>query len=202
MYVFAKAKSLHTSKWVFRGISTSPAHILPCYQMRLAARAFTCMLRLLHSEIHHNFQCTDITQATGWFHFVAKKGASSLLELDYEKQFDNIHPKAVLQSFTQTTQWLYQKFRWRQTHLQWSINCDTPKLDKARQATSSRFWHLMHDLLTCLLRFELLHNNVLQAVGTLWRGLTNIPMGGPFSAQSANLHILWKVKLANRELVQ
>ena len=93
MHVLAKAKSLRTGKWVFRGISASPARILPCQQLRLAAQAFTCMLRLLHSEIGHNFQCGDIRQASGWFHFVARKGARSLCELDCKKQFDNIHPK-------------------------------------------------------------------------------------------------------------
>ena len=35
-------------------------------------------------------------------------------------------------------------------------------------------------------------NNVLQAVGTLWRRDTSIPMGGPVSAQSADLHTLWR----------
>ena len=48
---------------------------------------------------------------------------------------------------------------------------------------SARFWHLTHDLLTCLLRFELLNNNVLQAVGALWRWETSIPMVGLFRAR-------------------
>ena len=50
------------------------------------------------------------------------------------------------------------------------------------------------------MRFKLLHNNVLQAVGGLWRNNTSIAMGGPFSAQSADLHTLWRVKRAEKRL--
>ena len=56
LYVLAKTKSLRTGKWVFRGISASPAPVLNSQQLRLAARSFTCMLRLLQQEITHNFQ--------------------------------------------------------------------------------------------------------------------------------------------------
>ena len=41
---------------------------------------------------------------------------------------------------------------------------------------------------------------MLQAVGTLWQRQGSIPMGGPFSAQSADLHTLWKVKRAGKKL--
>ena len=61
-------------------------------------------------------------------------------------------------------------------------------------------WNISHDLLTHLLRFEFLKYNVLQAVGALWRHDTSIPMGRPFSAQSAALHTLWKIKRAGKPL--
>ena len=60
LYVLAKAKSRCTKKCVFRGISASPAPILQRRQLRQGARAFTCMLRMLQTEIAHNFQYTDI----------------------------------------------------------------------------------------------------------------------------------------------
>ena len=60
LYVLAKAKSLRTGPWVFRGISASPAPVLNTQQLRLAARSFTCMLRMLQAEVLHNFQCADI----------------------------------------------------------------------------------------------------------------------------------------------
>ena len=52
----------------------------------------------------------------------------------------------------------------------------------------------------CVLKFELTENNMLQAVGTLWQREGIIPMGGPFSAQSADLRTLWKVKRAGKKL--
>ena len=54
--------------------------------------------------------------------------------------------------------------------------------------------------MTRLLKFELTENNMLRAVGTLWKREGGIPMGGPFSAQSADLHTLWKVKRAGKKL--
>ena len=41
---------------------------------------------------------------------------------------------------------------------------------------------------------------MLQVVGTLWKREGSILMGGPFSAQSADLHTLWKVKRAGKKL--
>ena len=163
-------------------------------------RSFTCMPRMLQVDIPHNFQCTNIREASGWFRFVADKGARSLTELDCKKPFDNINPKDVMQAFTEASAWLYKRRRQRHINLHWSVNKDSPKLDRAGQANHSTFWCLPHDLLTRLLRFELLHNNVLHAVGGLWRRSTGIPMGRPFSAQSADLHTLWRVKKAGKRL--
>ena len=96
--------------------------------------------------------------------------------------------------------WIYKKRRWRQVNLQWSVSKESAKLDRAGRATNTRFWCITHDLLTRLLKFELTENNMLQAVGTLWQREGSIPMGGPFSAQSADLHTLWKVKRAEKKL--
>ena len=200
LYVLAKAKSPRAGKWVFRGIFASPAPVLNGQQLRLAARSFTCMLRLLQREITHNFQCADIKQVAGWFRFISQKGAVSLTEMDCKKQFDNINPRAVLRSFKEASNWIYKKRRWRQVNVQWSVRKESAKLDRAGQATNTRFWCITHDLLSRLLKFELTENNMLQAVGTLWKREGAIPMGGPFSAQSADLHTLWKVKRAGKKL--
>ena len=131
------------------------------------------MLRMLQGEMVHNFQCTNNREASRWFQFVGSKGAGSLTELDCKKQFDNMHPRDVLRSFTEASDWLYKKHCWRQINVQWPGNKDSPRLDRARQATNSRFWCITHDLLSRLVRFELLHNNGPQAVGGLWH-----PNGG------------------------
>ena len=67
-------------------------------------------------------------------------------------------------------------------------------------ATSENCWVLQHDRLARMLKFELLHNDVLQAVGERWSREISIPMGGPFSAQSADLHTLWGVKKSGKRL--
>ena len=130
VYVLAKAKSHRIGKWVFRGISALPAPVLNNQQLRLATRSFTCMLRMLQNAITHNFQCADIKEVSGWFRLIAQKGARSLTEMDSKKQFNNIHPRAVLQSFGEASNWLYKKRRWRQVNLQWSVSKDSPKLDR------------------------------------------------------------------------
>ena len=186
LYVLAKTKSRRTQKWVFRGISASPTPIVQRCQLRQGARAFTCMLRMLISST----QYTDIQSVAGWLHFVTRKGARAITEVDCRKQFDNIHPKDVTRAFGKATKWLTKKRCWRQQQLHWSIHRDTPKLDRAGMATSNKFWVLQHDRLTKMLKFKLLHNNVLQAVGKLWSRKISIPMGGPFFAQSADLHTL------------
>ena len=95
---------------------------------------------------------------------------------------------------------LYKKKRWQQVNLVWSINKDPPKPDRAGQATNTRVWHVPQYLPTRLVKFEMLHNNVLQVVGALWRHDTGIPMGGPFSALCANVHTLWKIERAGKLL--
>ena len=152
------------------------------------------MLRMLQTEITHNFQYIDIQSVSGWLHFVTREGARAITEVDSKKQLDNIHPRDVTRVFGKATKWLTKKRRRRRQQLHWSIHRDTPKLDRAGMATIEKFWVLTHNQLTGMLTFELLHNNVLQAVGKLWSTKISIPMGGPFSAQSADLHTLWGVK--------
>ena len=59
---------------------------------------------------------------------------------------------------------------------------------------------MLHDKVTSSLDFELLHNCVLQVVGKLWSRVSSIPMGGPFSTQSVDLHPLWGIKRAGAKL--
>ena len=65
-------------------------------QLRLGARTFTCMLRMLQSEITHNFQFTGIQFVAGWLRFVSAKVARSLTKVECKKQFDNIKPRLAV----------------------------------------------------------------------------------------------------------
>ena len=47
-------------------------------------------------------------------------------------------------------------------------------------AKSEKFWMLHHDRLEQMLNFELLHNNVLQAVWGIVEQRNHYPDGGPF----------------------
>ena len=200
LYLLSKAKSFVTGKRVWRGLFASPSPVLDKQQLRLGARAMTTLLRLLQTEIPYNFQHAEIRTISTWFQFVAKKGARSLCEVDCKKQFDNINPSHVTTAFTEAADWLHRKRRWRQTQVIWSISRDNAKLDRAGEAESHRFWHLPHAQLREMLFFEVRENNFLLAAGSLWQRLDSIPMGGPFSAQSADLHTLWGVKTKSKKM--
>ena len=120
--------------------------------------------------------------------------------MDCKKLFDDIKPGNVTTTFTDAAHWLYRKRRWRQTEVVWSISRDIAKLDRAGGAASHRSWYLPHDVLSKMLHFEMHENNFLLAGGSLWQLLGSIPMGGPFSAQSADLHTLWGVKTQGKKM--
>ena len=178
----------------------TPSPVFDKQQLLLGARALTTVLHLLQSEMPQNFPHTEIRTILAWFQFVARKGARSLCEIDCKKQFDNIKPGNVTTAFTDAADWLYRKQHWQQTEVVWSISRDSAKLDRAGEAASHRFWHLPHDLLSKMLHFEMHENNFLLAGGSLWQCLGSIPMGGPFSAQSAVLHSLWGVKTQGKKM--
>ena len=184
LYLLSKAKSLATGKWVWRGISASPSPVLDKQQL----------------WIPQNFQFTEIRTISAWFQFVARKGAQSLCEIDCKKQLDNIKPGNVTIVFTGSADWLYKKWQWRQTEVVWSISRDSAKLDRAGEAASHQFWYVPHDVLSKMLHFEMHENNFLLAGGSMWQRLGSIPMGGPFSAQSADLHTLWGVKTQGKKM--
>ena len=68
------------------------------------------------------------------------------------------------------------------------------RLDRAGQAKKSTFHFLTMDQLISLVEFSLTCDNVVLAAGEPWRRGGAIPMGGPFSAQSADLHCIWMCK--------
>ena len=82
----------------------------------------------------------------------------------------------------------------------WSINRDSPKLDRAGKAAGHWFWHVPPSRLSQMLHFEMHENNFLFAGGSLRQCLGSIPTGGPFSAQRADLHALWGVKTQGKKM--
>ena len=84
--------------------------------------------------------------------------------------------------------WLKQRRRWRATTLGWSIHKENKKLDRAGEAKKSTYNFLSMDALIELVHFSLLQDNIVLAAGEPWCRSGAVPMGGPFSAESADLH--------------
>ena len=86
-----------------------------------------------------------------------------------------------------------QDQRWKAEEMVWSIR-PNKQLDRAGVGTTSRFFHLPYTTLENLVYFSLLIDTYSQASGKLWSRTGAIPMGGPFSAQSADLRSIWGVQ--------
>ena len=92
---------------------------------------------------------------------------------------------------TDASGWLRMRKKWRATELVWSLNHSHKRLDRAGKANASGFRWILHENLTDLELFELEQNGRCQACGQVWCRDLCIPMGGSFSAQSADLHSIW-----------
>ena len=99
-----------------------------------------------------------------------------------------------MKDLSESVKWLAQRRRWNAQELIWSIHRDNKRLDRAGQGTSSRFTYLSHVELENLVYFSLLTDTYAQASGKIWARTGAIPMGGPFSAQSADLRSVWGAK--------
>ena len=73
----------------------------------------------------------------------------------------------------------------------WSIHRDNKKLNRARRGTSNRLTHLPHPELENVVYFSWLTDIYPHAPGKIWARTCAISMGGPLSAQGADLRSLW-----------
>ena len=73
----------------------------------------------------------------------------------------------------------------------WSVHHSVIALDRARLGANKNFRYISHQDLPHYVSFELEKNNKCWSVGKLWSRTGCIPMGGSFSAQSADLHSIW-----------
>ena len=115
-------------------------------------------------------------------------------ECDCSGQFNNVTPQSLMSDLTESVKWLAKKRRWNTQELVWSIHRYNKSIDRAGMGTSSRFTHLHHQNLENLVYFSLLTDTCTQASGQVWSRTRAIPMGGPFSAQSADLRSIWAAK--------
>ena len=89
--------------------------------------------------------------------------------------------------------WLSAKRRWRMAEVIWSVHHMHSALDRAGKATATGFKYITHQQLTAIVGHELSKNNACWAAGTVWVRTNCIPRGGPFSAQGADIHSVWRV---------
>ena len=78
------------------------------------------------------------------------------------------------------------------TEVVWSIHHSHKKLDRAGKVSAHGFHYIQQDSLNTLVQHNLSQNNACWCLGSVWSRVNCIPMGGPFSAQGADLHSIWK----------
>ena len=187
LYVIAKAKSLRKGTMLWRPIAAYPEPLLPKKRLRLAARAMTRFLKYIIDEIPNSFQCLRVNDVAQWLRFIDTLGLTTVTELDCKEQFNKIKPQWIEQHMTEGAAYLTAKRRWRMGEVVWSIHASCNSLDRASKGTSRDFRYVTHTELKELVSFELQKNNHCTAAGRIWKRVNCIPMGGSFSAQSADV---------------
>ena len=189
LYIIAKAKSLWAGKgWQWRPIAASPQPIVQKSKPRVAARAFTRLLKYLVQEVAMSFLTLSVTELSSWYHWCANNGFTAIVEFDGKEQFKNIPPTTMHDHLKASSEWLTNRKRWRAKDLIWSIHHMHAKMDRAGKASSQNFHYINHEDLVALVSHELGNNNGCYSSGALWVRTNCIPMGGLFSAQGADLH--------------
>ena len=191
LYLLGKAKSLLKGKWLWRPIAANPKPVLHKVQLKTAARAFTTFLRMLIVEFPMSFQVLRVTDVAQWYRWIDSMGLTTPVELDCKEQFNRVRPVWVVHHMRAASSWLYERKRWRSSELTWSIHKDHRRLDRAGKVCAQRFRYVTHDDLIRLVEFDLTSNNHCTAAEQVWERDGCIPMGGPFSAQAADLHCVW-----------
>ena len=112
-------------------------------------------------------------------------------EAHYKDRFKRILPSGVLNHFQQATEWLRSQCRWRATQMFRFVHKYYKRLDRCGKASAYNFDILSHFELTELITFCPQDDTFCQSAGTCLSRVFALPMGGPLSAQAADLHSLW-----------
>ena len=160
----------------------------------------TRFLRYLGDEIPCNILLHSVRDVSRWYASLDEIGVTHISEIDRKDQFNKIPPTTVLSHIDAASAWLTKRRRWRAKEIVWSIHKDHKQLDRAGQGASGKFWYMTHEDPCAVLKFEMSKNTYVQANGKVWGRGHCIPMGGSFSAQSADLHSCWGLYQARRFL--
>ena len=195
LYLIGKGKSLCLPAITWRPICAVSRPVIPRHRLRLAARAFSCFLRVLTSEITGCFHHHHVHSVAAWYEWLGTWSCDYIGEADCKDPFNNVDPKLVVQYLRDSTAWLKTQRKWRATQMCWSIHKTDKTMDRAGKATDFNFSVITHEDLIQLIEFSLCRDNFCLAAGQVWQRLFAIPMGGSFSAQSADLYCIWAFHL-------
>ena len=97
LYLIGKGKSLHLPAITWRPICAVSRPIVPRFRLRLAARAFSCFLRVLSSEITGCFHHHNVHSIVSWYTWLDTWSCTHVTEADCKDQFNNVDPALVVQ---------------------------------------------------------------------------------------------------------
>ena len=195
LYLIGKGASLRLPAITWQPICALARPVIPRYCLRFAARAFSCFLRVLTSEITGCFHHHNVHSIASWYTWLDSWSCTHVTEAECKDQFNNVDPALVVKYLKESTDWSKSKRQWRSTQMCWSIHKTNKAMDRSRKATDYNFSVISHAELVDLITFSLCSDNFCWAAGSPWQRLFAIPMGGSFSAQAADLYCIWAFHL-------
>ena len=144
LYLIGKAKSLVKCSILWSPIATAVEPQIQRFYLRMAARAFTLLLRTLISEIPGFFVVLRISDMNDWFHGRAEWECQVIAEAYCSGQFNNIKPQDVMTSLSQAVTWLQKRRCGFAADMVWNIHHENKNFGqgqaKAHQ-TDSSIWY-------------------------------------------------------------
>ena len=193
--LIGKGKSLHMALISWRPICANCAPVVPPWRLRIAARAITCFLRFLNKAVTASFLHLSIQEVARWLEYLNSWGCTVISDDDCKDQFNRISPYDALKHFDEAAEWLGNERPWRASQMFWSIHKHDKCLDGCGKANAYNFDIMSHEERTNLIRFCLQEDKFCVGAGRCWSRPFALPMGGPFSAQAADLHSIRKFHL-------
>ena len=173
------------------------------WEMRFPVASYnTLFLKTLVSELPACFLHLRITDLAEWVSALPSWNYQVIGEADCTQQFDKVPPTPIIDSLKEAGTWLRKKKQRRAQETVWSIHKHNPAHDRAGMGQHTQFEYITQQQLEALVEFSLTKDIYAQAAGQLWCRSASIPMGGPFSAQGADLHSVWQAKKKCQRLSQ